>query len=337
MSQTAESDKPEMRHLNEILIAVAVFFLMCQRALACTGFALNDGRRVLACLSYDQQFGAGYIHINQRNVERRRYSLYAEKPLSWVSKYGSITFNLAGRDYPHDGMNEAGLVVLSMGLDDTRFPEPDARPAIDELGWIQYQLDQAASVDEVIQSLKTIRISSRSIGDSHYLIVDNLGKAAVIEYPDGQARLYTGNDLPYTILANDTYVRMLGHLKQQKAFGGLNEDEYRVSSSCSRFTQVARDIRDFNSTNGTMLDRALAILHEVRQSNSQYQAVYDISNRRILYRSHNSIELKTIELGKVDFDCYRPGLMTEIQSTDTGNIRSRFYEYDRRRSRASGI
>ena len=32
-------------------------------------------------------------------------------PASWVSKYGSVTFNQYGRELPTGGMNEAGLVV----------------------------------------------------------------------------------------------------------------------------------------------------------------------------------------------------------------------------------
>jgi len=322
-----------MKNLNFLLIATIVCVPVHQSALACTGFAMKDGNRVLAGFSYDHQFGAGHIYINKRNTERRRYLLYAERPVSWVSKYGNVTFNLAGRDYPHDGMNEAGLVVLSMGLDDTRFPAPDGRPAIDELGWIQYQLDTAASVEDVVRSMEKIRISSRSIGDSHFLVVDSSGKAVVIEYPGGQVKIYRGDDLPYAILANDTYPHMLAYLKQQKAFGGPNEDKYRVGSSCCRFAGVASRVRKYNPSDGPMTDYALGILNDVRQSNSRYQVVYDIWNRSILYRSFNSTEVKTIRFSEMDFDCATPALMAEIQSTNQGDPGKGFYAYDVNRSR----
>lgn len=322
-----------MKKVNEILLGTILFVLVHQCASACTGFAINSGDHVLTCFSYDHQFGTGYIYVNKRNVERRRYSLLAEKPLRWVSKYGSITFNLVGRDYPHDGMNEAGLVVLSMGLDDTRFPAPDGRPAIDELGWIQHQLDTAASVEDVIQSMKKIRISSRSIGDSHFLVVDRAGKAVVIEYLDGQTRMYTGDDLPYAILANDTYPNMLAYLRKQKAFGGSKEDKYRVGSSCCRFTRVAGDVRKYNPTNGPMMDYVFGILSEVRQKNSQYQVIYDTMNRSVHYRGFNSTEVKTIRFSEMDFDCATPVLMAEIQSSNKGDMGKSFYAYDANRSR----
>ena len=71
-----------------------------------------------------------------------------EKPASWVSRYGSVTFNQYGREFPNGGMNEAGLVVELMWLDDTTYPATDGRPALDCLEWIQYQLDTAATLSD---------------------------------------------------------------------------------------------------------------------------------------------------------------------------------------------
>lgn len=35
--------------------------------------------------------------------------------LGWTSRYASVTFNQWGREFPMDGMNEAGLVVALVG------------------------------------------------------------------------------------------------------------------------------------------------------------------------------------------------------------------------------
>jgi penicillin V acylase-like amidase (Ntn superfamily) len=43
----------------------------------------------------------------------------------WVCRYGSVTFNLAGREFAFRGMNEAGLVIGSMEIRAGEFPEPD--------------------------------------------------------------------------------------------------------------------------------------------------------------------------------------------------------------------
>jgi penicillin V acylase-like amidase (Ntn superfamily) len=320
-----------MTKLNRILIIVIIVLSFYGYNFACTGFSIKNDNRIVACFNFDFQFGAGHIYINKRNVERRRYLLYAESPIQWISKYGSITFNIAGVNLPHDGMNEAGLVVLSMGLDDTKFPNPDNRYAIDENGWIQYQLDNSANIDEVIKNMKNIRISSRSIGDSHFLIVDSTGNSLIIEYINEEEKIYTGKNLPFPLLANDTYSNMLTYLKQQKEFGGLKEDKFRVGSSCSRFTYIAKRLREYNPSSESELDFAFGILNDVKQSNTQYQVIYDIANRSINYKSHNSNDVKRIRFDEINFDCDMPILMTDIQSSFIGDIKKDFLEYDPQR------
>jgi Linear amide C-N hydrolases, choloylglycine hydrolase family len=326
-----------MAKRNKILGLALILFLARRYGWGCTGFSMRDGRRVLACLSFDFQFGAGHIYVNQRNVLRRRYLLYAEAPVRWVSRYGSVTFNLAGVNSPHDGMNEAGLVVLSMGLDATKFPQPDNRPAIDELGWVQYQLDNSASVADVIENMKKVRISSRSIGDSHFLIIDRSGESAVVEYLNGREVMTTGRDLPYAILANDTYPRLLAYLDKQKELGAGRTDALRVGSSLSRFAHVAGRLGAYDGSGEKAVDFAFAVLSDVRQSHSQYQVVYDAESLSVAYRSFNSSDIKTMAFSELSFDCRAPVLMADIQSPFKGDIVDRFYEYDAGRCRTALI
>jgi choloylglycine hydrolase len=53
------------------------------------------------------------------------------------------------------------------------------------LQWIQYQLDRCATVDEVIATDKTIRISSKGT-PVHYLVADAGGHVSTIEFLNGQ-------------------------------------------------------------------------------------------------------------------------------------------------------
>ncbi len=68
--------------------------------------------------------------INQRNLEKVALVDLAEKPAKWISKFGSITFNQIGRDLPYGGMNENGLVVEQMTLDQTVYLSRDNRSGI---------------------------------------------------------------------------------------------------------------------------------------------------------------------------------------------------------------
>jgi hypothetical protein len=150
----------------------------------------------------------------------------------------------------------------------------------------------------------------------------------IIEYIYGQMKCYTGIDLPYTILANDSYSNLLGYIRQQKGFGGNNHELYRVGSSCCRFTHVAERMRDYDPHGTPIINYAFDILNDVQQGGTQYQTVYDIKDRTIHYKSRNSNATKTIRMKDFDFDCRTPVLMAPISSNKGGNIRNAFDKED---------
>ena len=40
------------------------------------------------------------IHINERNVVKQAMAMPEDKPFSWVSLYGSISFTQVGKEFP---------------------------------------------------------------------------------------------------------------------------------------------------------------------------------------------------------------------------------------------
>ena len=117
------------------------------------GHNLDSGREV-----------AGTIVINKRNVKKTGVSalelIVGIKPINpsieWTSRYGSITFNAWGKEFIDGGINEAGLYIHEMTLLGTRFPEDDEVPRMFMMQWMQYQLDNYATVEEVLLNLSTI-------------------------------------------------------------------------------------------------------------------------------------------------------------------------------------
>jgi penicillin V acylase-like amidase (Ntn superfamily) len=120
-------------------------------------------------------------------------------------------------DAPMDGLNEAGFVVAQMWLDGTRYPPAGSRPGVGVLSWIQYHLDNPASVQDVIKGDKKIRIDPELSAPLHFLVCDISGQVAVIEFLDGKMVVHTGKNLPYAALANSTYSASLQHLKNKKS------------------------------------------------------------------------------------------------------------------------
>jgi len=315
------------------LLILIIFIASSQKdVLACTAFVLRDSNSTVLGFSFDFHVASHCIYVNKRNVERNRYLLLAEKPIKWVSKYGSITYNLLGKDWPHSGMNKAGLVVQCLGAQDegAKYPHPDNRLPIDESGWIQYQLDNSASIEDVIKNMQKIRISNRSLGEAHFLIGDKTGNAIIIDYVNGETRTYTGDNLPYPITANDTYPHMLSYLKQHKGYGGNKEFKLRPDASVARFVYVANKIREYKWQQ-RIVDYTFDILRNIRQpqDGTRYQTVYDMTNLSIYYNVSSDFgKIKTIHFKEFDFDCDTPALMTEIQSDKSGNIRDAFYNYN---------
>src|SRR6266542_2870525 len=116
------------------------FLLLCGLpALPCTTFILEGDRRVYFGRNLDWDWEEGMVLVNAKHVSKRAF-VAAANAAQWTSKYGSVTFNQFGREMPFGGMNEAGLVVENMWLDETQYPPADARPEINMLQWIQYQL-----------------------------------------------------------------------------------------------------------------------------------------------------------------------------------------------------
>src|SRR5437763_15834564 len=101
------------------LVLALLLLFGVQAASGCTTFCMaSDGRFVFGA-NYDWDTGVGLIMVNKRNVAKDSGT---GRPAQWVSRFASITFNQYGRDYPTGGMNEAGLAIALMALDQTQYP-----------------------------------------------------------------------------------------------------------------------------------------------------------------------------------------------------------------------
>src|SRR5215217_4577526 len=117
---------------------------------ACTTFFLEKNGQMAFGKNYDWMTGTGSVNTNLRGLAKSSLPLDGGNILKWTSKFGCTTFNQYGKEFPNGGMNEKGLVVELMWLSESEYPAKDNRPALTVLQWIQYQLDNCSSVDEVV-------------------------------------------------------------------------------------------------------------------------------------------------------------------------------------------
>jgi choloylglycine hydrolase len=69
------------------------------RAVACTTFCLQNGTDLVFGKNYDWNVEDGLVFVNKRNVQKTAMD-GGDPAASWVSKYGSVTFNQFGREQP---------------------------------------------------------------------------------------------------------------------------------------------------------------------------------------------------------------------------------------------
>lgn len=321
--------------LSTIALRVAILAPFCPltftpapSALApCTTFCLAGTDGPVFGRNYDWSIGVAHVTVNKRGLTKTALVAPPAEPAKWTSKYGSITFNQYGREFPSGGMNEAGLVVEVMWLTEARFPDPDGRPGVRELAWIQYQLDNCRSVDEVLATDATLRVTPESI-TTHFLVCDRSGEQATVEFLDGKLIVHRGRDLPIPALTNSPYSNAMRYLETFAGFGG-DRPTPRTESSLDRFVRAACGVVDFepSSTQAT-IDYAFGILADVRQGTyTKWSIVYDIDALTIHFKTSASPAIKTLKLDKFDFSPATSCRILDIDTPEPGDPSALFVDY----------
>lgn len=312
-----------------ILSSLVLLGLTFNQASACTTFCLKNKGEVLFGKNYDWMVGDGLVIVNKRGVSKSADVEGEANPARWVSKYGSVTFNQYGRENPSGGLNEAGLVIELMWLDETRYPAADSRPALDVLEWIQYHLDTAATVAEVVENSEKVRITS--LVPLHYLVNDQAGNSATIEFLDGKLVAHHGSALPVSTLTNDTYAKSLSYAKTKAI------DQTRGNGSLERFARAAAKTGEFKHAERSEADAvsyAFDILSNVAQgSYTQWSIVYDQKRQKIHFRTRQAPQIKTIDAKAFDYSCGPAVKILDMNAKAEGDVTAKFTDYTRKANR----
>ncbi len=204
-----------IKRLYAISLTLIGIVLFASPGHACSTFCLLHGDQPLFGRNYDWSVDDGLVMINKRQIAKRALGRRNnDNPAQWVSKYGSVTFNQYGRELPTEGRNEAGLVIANLWLSATEHAAPDDRPSINMLQWIQYQLDTASTIAEVIASDAHLRVQPSRSAKIHYFVCDRTGACVSIEFLEGKLVAHTQDDMTVKALTNDTYAQSMTHLQQ---------------------------------------------------------------------------------------------------------------------------
>ncbi len=298
------------RPLGGGILVCCIAALWADTALACTAFCLRDETHLVVGMNDDYfqtRLDDGLILVNQRNVSKRSISLSpTDRPARWVSKYGSVTFNMLGKEFAEGGMNEAGLVLLGLSVAKAQYSDPDDRAVI--MSWIQYQLDNHATIQEVVDSDKKVRITAGLPLLFHVFACDRQGQAATFEFLEGKLVCHRGDTLPLPVFTNDTYEDSLASLKGYVGFGGDRELPWGAWGSLERFACAADRVRQYQAGAGeSAVEYAFDTLEKVRMGDStKRMTVYDVKKMEIHYRTLRYPKLKTIRVADFDYSGRQP-------------------------------
>lgn len=265
--------------------------VIIQSAYPCSSFVLKNGKTILLGKNFDWTFDQGHIIKNLKNTTKVAYYTHNGTPASWTSKYGSITFNQNGKEMPYGGMNEKGLVVEMLWLEDTRFNISEDKTYLNELEWIQYQLDNFQTVDEVVAHIENLKIYPIK-GKIHYILADTHGKSVIIEYLDGKLEIHKKEANSCQAITNKSVVYSKKYIENIKGIPKKN------TSTTYRYHKLEKQIKKLQDPSDFSEMTALQMLKGVSIPKGDFKTVwsivYNLENKTISFFSHSHKKTKQI-------------------------------------------
>ena len=318
-----------MRTLAAATLCCLLLVSQPNDAVSCTSFVMDTPDGPVFGTNCDLFIpGDGLVFANQRGVAKEGWqtSTSGEK-LEWISEYGSVTFSLAGREFAWGGMNEDGLVINTLQLASGKLPKPDERPPLSDGGFVQYVLDTCGSVDDALGAIPQVRVEEKQSPPSHYLLADESGDCAAIEYIDGELVIHRDDALRVKAIANMPYARSAeaferGGTRWWWSNPGQSAERVAAAETRSRNFDAARDTSAVNYAFGTLV-------YYVAAPHTRWNIVFDIAERELWFRSDQSPTYKHIALDSFDFSCDAPLMMLDVNTAIEGDVESHFTPYDR--------
>ncbi len=245
-----------------------------------------------------------------------------ESPIEWTSKYGSVVASFYGAASA-DGINEKGLVgnVLYLAEADYGDAAKTGKPTLSIGAWVQYILDNYATVAEAVAALKdepfTIVAPLLPNGRAaavHTALSDPSGDSAILEYVDGKLTIHHGPEcavmtnspvydqqiaintyweliggnrmLPGTINAADRYVRASYFLESSPKY---EDPDMAVASMFSQMRSIGVPL-------------GMADPDHPNISATLWRTVYDHDARRLYFESALRPSVIWVDLNKVNLE-----------------------------------
>lgn len=285
--------------MKKVLLTTLLFVLAIQIAFPCSSFVLKLGNQIFLGKNFDWTYCDGVIIKNLRGTRKSAYFTHTGEQANWTSIYGSVTFNQNGKEMPYGGMNEKGLVVKMLWLELTKYNINEEKKYVNELEWIQYQLDNFETVQQVIDHLGDLKIYPIK-GKIHYILTDNSGLSVIIEYLNGKPVAYKKEANACQAITNNTVIHSEPFKTQTE---GIRKNN---TVAAYRYFQLEQEI--LNLPTKEIINEAYAfdLLRKViipkGDFKTMWSIVYNINQKSISFFSDTHKEIKSIHLSELYFE-----------------------------------
>lgn len=275
-------------------------------------------------------------------------AMVRDNPLAWTAKYGSLV--AAAYDLGAvDGVNEKGLGGHLLYLNSTDYGARDkARPGLQAGLWLQYALDNAASVSEALALLAPVQIvmieASGHKASVHLALEDASGDSAIIEYIEGRAVVHHGRQ--YTVMTNDPpydqQLALLRKMDEAHAFtpasrethlpGNMNPvDRFQRAAFFSRFLPQAQNTRQAIAAMFSIMANVSvpfgAPYKDFGTYNTEYRSVMDLTDLVYYFQLTTVPSVSWTKLATLDFKPGAPALSLDPDALDlAGDVSARYVQ-----------
>jgi choloylglycine hydrolase len=265
-------------------------------------------------------------------------------PLRWTSRHASLVTTIYGLGTV-DGFNEVGLAGHGLYLQETDFgPRDPAKPGVQAGLWLQYLLDQAATVAEALQlmdEIDVLKISARGHDANLHLALEDIGgDSAIIEFAQGRPVIHHGRQ--FTLMTNDpTYDEQLNLLSRQDFSHPTSEMPLPGNvNPVDRFQRAAyySALLPKPGSQREAIASVMAIMRNVSVPfgapykdfgvyNTEYRTVTDLTNRMYFFELTTSPSVIWIEMDRLKLDG-GPVAVNPYDESLVGDVTDRFAPHD---------
>ena len=256
-----------------------------------------------------------------------------ERSIAWTSKYGSVMagfYNVA----TVDGMNDAGLAGNVLYLAETDYGDykTSGKPLISIGAWLQYVLDNYATVAEAVDALSKEPFSvvapvlpNGAAATGHLAIEDKSGDSAIFEFIGGKLHIHHGKQ--YTVMTNSpTYDQQLAITTYWDSVGGQNflPGTSRAADRFARMSWMLNAVPptlkgDAAVAEVMSLVRAISVPLGIQDSkapniaSTRWRTLADMSAKRYFFDNVHTPSVFWVDLDKLDLKAGAPALKLDLQ------------------------